>query len=273
MFSPGIDAANSAFAAAASFVIAVYPIIAAVARPSTPIKAVMPCTSAGFASMNSATGCRRLVRPSATDAIMGVIASPMEIFTLFAAFCSMVSLASVVLYITPAFSPKAVFFSHALFAWLIVFDSRSPADARPRMAFVCRTFLIPSSSRMTTALLPLRSVSFSPWMNLFIVPTASSPQDCLNCSALIPATEANSSSLFPVSVALYRVVIRVDMDVDPEAASIPREPTAAAMARMSRSLMPACEAAAAMPWDISTTLEAVVAVESPRAATVEPRRS
>ena len=88
----------------------------------------------------------------------------------------------------------------------------------------------------------------------------------------MPATDANSSRPFPVSTALYSVWIRVDMAVLPAWDSMPREPTAAEMARISVSAIPAWVAAAAIPWPISTTLEAVVAVASPRSATVEPRR-
>ena len=114
----------------------------------------------------------------------------------------MVSFAVVVPYMMSAFACNAVLAFHALLACAIV-PCRSPsAEARPRMALVCRTLVMPSSSRITMALLPLRDVSFRPLMKEANAPAASVPQAFLNSEALMPATCAKPSRPSPVSTAL-----------------------------------------------------------------------
>ena len=190
---------------------------------------------------------------------MGVSASPMEIFTLFAAFDSMVRRLSVVAYLFSASADRAVFSRKASFASRMALAIRSPDPARERIMRCIRVSVIPSSLRITPAEAPLRSTSFSPVTKVARAPAASSPQACANCCALMPATLANCSRPSPVSTAVFSLLISFDMLVEPAAVSIPREVTAADRPIMSASLMPARDPAAAMPWPISTIFCSVVA--------------
>ena len=236
-----------ALAAAASFAAAVNAPMATVAPPSTPMNAVMPWTTSGFFSMNSASGSISFVSPSAASPSIGVRASPTAIFTLLAAFWSMVKRLSVVAYRFSASLVRATFSLKALLAVRMALLIRSPDPARDRTIRCILASLMPRSFRMTEADAPFLSTSFRPVMKDARAFAASFPHACENWSALIPATLANSASPSPVSTAIFSSLMSLDMLVEPAAVSIPREVTAAARPIISASLIPASDPDAAMP--------------------------
>ncbi len=147
-------------------------------------------------------------------------------------------------------------------AWLDVSSarlSRSPDPARDSIMRCIRTSVIPSSSRISIAVLPLRSASSSPWMNRDSAPAASSPQACAKSRPVMPATRAKSSSPLPVFTAFCSSTISLLADVEPAWDSMPRELMAADRPMISASLMPTMSALAAMPWAIFRIFCSVVA--------------
>ena len=102
---------------------------------------------------------------------------------------------------------------------------------------------------------------------------AFSPQASLNCSALMPATSANSASFGePVCTMVSKFLSRVDIALPPASASMPTEDSAVATAIISASDSPMMAPDDASRVPMATMSASVVAKLLPRSTMVAPSR-
>ncbi|CCY18311.1 unknown [Eubacterium sp. CAG:786] len=180
---------------------------------------------------------------------------------------------SVVAYLFSASSASAVLSSHAFVARSAASVRISLEEASESTALDILTSLMSMSLRIATALLPLRSVSLSPFVKAESALSASLLNSSLNASCERFATLAKSSSPAPVSTASCKDLSILDIAEPPASASIPSDESAVAAAIIWGSERPVSSPVEASRKPMLTISASVVAKLLPRSTTVDPSRS
>ena len=204
----------------------------------------------------------------------GDSASPTAVLKLVTLLLNSVIWLSVVEYRVAASSASALFSRHASLAISRLSLNIVPPLAMRKSASVICVSVIPSSFSTAMALPPLSSTPLRPSTNSASVPMASSFQALANSSALIPATEAKSSSFGePVLTSVSSLLSRRLTLPPPASALMPRLASVLANASTSLSVMPTVAPAPASLCAISTIWLSVLAPALPSATMVLPMRS
>ena len=166
---------------------------------------------------------------------------------------------------------SAAFSSHAPLARVSASLIRSVAFALRSSVSLNRSSVMPISFSVAIAPMPSSFMPPRPTINAWNASAGLLSHIWANCSLVMPATRAKSSSaLDPVETAISILRSAFENALPPASASRPRELSAAENPRICGSVSPTCLPAAPMRTAISMMSASVVAKLLPRSTSVAP---